>query len=703
MWLVLIVALLVALPGAIWTAKRPSVYRVTAQVLIEAPQFDPILSSIVSQDVAGHERDAVEKYVPNQLALLRSRGLADRVVSDPGLVRSSSLDASGEDAAQELVTTLQTRQVPATGFFDVILEGTDPARITRLLNTLLSIFKEDALERSKESLDTSRRRASTNLQALKLELLAIDKEVEKIVRNSPIFAPGGKHLLQDRYTQTESVLMQKRIKHDDLVHQARIAEMFPNLQRAQAQPTVREARIAELVKQKKFYTQRAAQLRRTAKRFDSDPSAIHLTEMLADVMDELRELQAQAPPEPPNLAALAESSSTQEIEKLDEEARTLLKELQESMPKYQQYLTFLSQREQMVQRIHSMETKLSSFDVLREARKDPVTIVQSASEPTVPIRPNRALLIGMFVVLGLVLGIVMVAALEHVDHSVKVPEHLSVGLTLPLFGVIPRIRRTAYVHRGGHLWTPGAPGSLEADAYRNLRASLLGAAVPNGPIGTLLVTSAKPGEGKSTTALNLAATCARAGERTLLMDVDLRRPSLADVFDGGGHRLGLVDILRGDLPWQRAVIRSDIPNLDFLSTGDTFDVPIEVLGTLELRQLLITLSRHYDRVIVDGPAVLGMADCRMLGRIVDAALLVVRCGAHALQPLQRAKAMLEQSQVVIAGVVFNDLSEDLKNWSSYGGYGGYGDTPVREAGSTPGLPSPLDGSSSMAGANSYAV
>ena len=115
------------------------------------------------------------------------------------------------------------------------------------------------------------------------------------------------------------------------------------------------------------------------------------------------------------------------------------------------------------------------------------------------------------------------------------------------------------------------------------------------------------------------------------------------------------------------MVQTDLPNLDFLPTGDTRDVPIEVLGSLELRQLLVSLSEHhYDRVILDGPAVLGLADCRMLGRIVDAAVMVVRSGSQELRPLQRAKAMLEQSQVHIAGVVFNGLIEDLQNWSSYG-------------------------------------
>jgi capsular exopolysaccharide synthesis family protein len=180
--------------------------------------------------------------------------------------------------------------------------------------------------------------------------------------------------------------------------------------------------------------------------------------------------------------------------------------------------------------------------------------------------------------------------------------------------------------------------------------------------------------------LNLAATCALAGERTLLLDVDLRRPSLADVFiddEEPQSAPGVVDVLRGEIPWQRTLRRTRIPNLDFIPTGDTQDTPIEILGTLEVRQLLLALSHHYDRVILDGPAVLGLADCRFLGRIVDSSLLVVRAGSHHLTTLNRAKSMLEQSHVAIAGVVFNGLIQDMENWSSYYVYSGTAPTPER--------------------------
>jgi capsular exopolysaccharide synthesis family protein len=160
------------------------------------------------------------------------------------------------------------------------------------------------------------------------------------------------------------------------------------------------------------------------------------------------------------------------------------------------------------------------------------------------------------------------------------------------------------------------------------------------------------------------------------MDVDLRRPSLLEVFAEECTELGLVEVLRGKTPWQRTLVRTEIPNLDFMPSGDPRDTPIEVLGTLELRQLLIGLASHYDRVILDGPAILGLADCRMLGRVVDAAILVVRSGSHEMRPLLRARAMLEQSSVVIAGVVFNGLCEDLENWASYGPYTPYVDVTL---------------------------
>ena len=412
-------------------------------------------------------------------------------------------------------------------------------------------------------------------------------------------------------------------------------------------------------------------MRRSLRNFNSDFTARKVAQVLDGVLDELDELQSIKKEKlaTPNEMILEQYNREAESDREDHDR--LLAEMQKSIPEHQRIVNMLKDREERSKQIARMEERIMEFRILRLqiANSPCVKMLSSIVEPTIPIKPNRPLLIGLGLLASLGLGIGLVCLLEHVDHSVKVPEHASQGLTLPLLGVVPRIRRLAPTYRAGHLWTHATPDSIEADAYRNIRASLLGIADKHGPIVTLLITSAKAGEGKSTTALNLAATCARAGERTLLLDVDLRRPSLRDVFiddDPAAEVHGLVDVLRGELPWQRTVCHTELPNLDFIPTGDTSSIPIEILGTLELRQLLVALSHHYDRVILDGPAVLGLADCRVLGRIVDSSLLVVRSGSMQLITLHRAKAMLEQSQVTIAGVVFNGLSEDINNWSSYG-------------------------------------
>ena len=159
--------------------------------------------------------------------------------------------------------------------------------------------------------------------------------------------------------------------------------------------------------------------------------------------------------------------------------------MQESLPDHQKVLALLSDRADKTKQIVEMEDKLAEFEIVEQAivSNECVKIPpNSVVEPTVPIKPNRPMLIGLGLVVSFGLGIGLVCLLEHVDHSVKVPEHVTHGLTLPLLGVVPRIRRTALTHRGGHLWTPATPDSLEADAYRNIRASLLGIADKRGPI-----------------------------------------------------------------------------------------------------------------------------------------------------------------------------------------------------------------------------
>jgi len=667
-WMVLAIAVPLAIASSIVVLKLPPVYLAKAEIEINAPEIDQVLSTLVSHDPGRRDPSSAANYVTNREAWLRSKWLAERVVSDPSI--SADMDQYA-DPAFELFKTLSVHQVKKGGnSFIVSLEGKDPARTKKLLELLLSEFQKQDKKENGDKLDTTAQYAHENLDKLKKDLTALGAKIEEALKKTSTIGPSGRNILEDEYVNLGSTMAQKQMRLADIHQQMQFGEMFPKFE-ADPEAGARAARIAELKKLKRRSQQVLSEMKRGIRNFNSDPAAIRLASFLDDVMDEIEELQSVKKERISTPTEIVMEQYRRELEADREDHELLRAKMQASIPEYQRVLSLLKDREEKSKQIFRMEDKLSEFEILRRSlvTNEWLKIPDSVVEPTVPIKPSRPMLIvlGLFASFGL--GVGLVCLLEHIDQSVKVPEHVSHGLTLPLLGVVPRIRRTALTQRGGHLWTLATPDSIEADAYRNVRASLLGVADRRGPIVTLLVTSAKAGEGKSTTALNLAAACAKAGERTLLLDIDLRRPSLADVFiddEPADQVHGLVDVLRGQLPWQRTVRHTEIPNLDFIPTGDTRAIPIEILGTLELRQLLIALSHHYDRVVLDGPAVLGLADCRVLGRIVDGSLLVVRSGSHQLMTLHRAKAMLEQSHVSIAGVVFNGLTDDMTNWSSYG-------------------------------------
>jgi polysaccharide biosynthesis transport protein len=666
-WMVLSIAVPLAISSSILVLKLPPVYQAKGEIEINPPAIDPELSALMTHEPGRHDPSVTASYVPNMEARLRSKGLAQEVVSD----RSIEADlVQWSDPAFELFKSLNVLRLKNTNLFIVSLEGSDPARTQKLLWMLLVQLQTNAKKENFEKLDGVKQLAQNRLTNMETESREYDEKIMGALGKSNTIGPGGRSILEERFVSLGSIMTQKQFKLGELQQQLTMAQMMPKYE-FDPEANGRAMRIAELNRVKKTYTRGLQEMRKSIRNFNSDPYARRVAGQLDDVLDELDDLRSFKKEKLATPTELILEQCNRELEADREEHGKLLAEMQKSIPEHQRILAMLKDREDRREQIIRLKDRLMEFDILRlQIVNSPcVRIPASVVEPTVPIKPNRALLIGMGLFVSFGLGIGLVCLLEHVDHSVKIPEHAAHGLTLPLLGVVPRIRRSSLTHRAGHLWTHATPDSLEADAYRNIRASLLGVADRHGPIVTLLVTSAKAGEGKSTTALNLAATCARAGERTLLLDVDLRRPSLHGVFidfDPDEEIHGLVDVLRGELPWQRTVRHTELPNLDFIPTGDTRSIPIEILGTLELRQLLVALSHHYDRVILDGPAVLGLADCRVLGRIVDSSLLVIRSGAMQLITLHRAKAMLEQSQVAIAGVVFNGLSEDITNWSSYG-------------------------------------
>jgi non-specific protein-tyrosine kinase len=296
-----------------------------------------------------------------------------------------------------------------------------------------------------------------------------------------------------------------------------------------------------------------------------------------------------------------------------------------------------------------------------------LSVIQSANPPSIPVAPRPLFnaVIAAAVGLLIALGVVMVA--QYLDDSLKSAEDVETVLELPTLGTIARMKNERGRSEIYRLATLLYPRSRTAESYRSLRANIEFSSLDS-PIRTLLVTSAVPTEGKSVTASNLAVAFAQAGRRVLLVDADLRRPSVHGIFAAPNHA-GLTTLLRNDAVSVDAVaVPTEEPRLSVLTSGPLPPNPAELLGSQRFRTVLERLQDRYDLVLIDSPPLKAVADPAILASFIDGTLLVVAANATHRATARAGREALTKAGARILGVVLNRLAEP--DASEYGDYYG---------------------------------
>ncbi len=295
-------------------------------------------------------------------------------------------------------------------------------------------------------------------------------------------------------------------------------------------------------------------------------------------------------------------------------------------------------------------------------------VINRAGLPSTPVKPTprRDALLGL--ALGLVLGLALAFLTEFLDDKIKTPEDVARyahGLT-----VLAEIPTMGKEKRGRRLAALDDASSGAAEAYRSLRTSLRLISLRK-PIQTLLVTSAMAGEGKTTTAANLGVTLARSGLRVVIVDLDLRRASLAALF-GGDNEIGLMSVLVGETTLAESMyevpIAPGVPPLRFLPAGPIPPNPSEIMGTTRMAEVLANLRATADFVIIDSPPIVPVTDAVVLSSRVDAVIMIVQVGKTRRRHLGKAADFLEQADAPMIGAVMNGAGRHAK----YGYYERYG-------------------------------
>ncbi|HXJ62492.1 MAG TPA: polysaccharide biosynthesis tyrosine autokinase [Actinomycetota bacterium] len=283
-------------------------------------------------------------------------------------------------------------------------------------------------------------------------------------------------------------------------------------------------------------------------------------------------------------------------------------------------------------------------------------VLQPAKVAHRPVRPDHLRDAIFAVIIGLAIGIAAAFLRDYADDSLRGPDDLERQAGAPLLGVIPHVSSRSTGIKGKrdaqYLVSVADPKAPATESYRTMRTNLLFVAV-GGPIRRLLIGSPVKGEGKSTTAANLATVMALAGQRVLLVGADLRRPSIHKFF-GLSNRVGLSSVLSGQATLMEAIQDPGVKGLRVMAGGPVPPNPAELLGSVAMKQFLEQAADAADWVILDGPPVLGLADASVLATLSDGVLLVVNEATNR-RVLAHARDQLGKVRSKVVGAVLNNF------------------------------------------------
>jgi capsular exopolysaccharide synthesis family protein len=308
--------------------------------------------------------------------------------------------------------------------------------------------------------------------------------------------------------------------------------------------------------------------------------------------------------------------------------------------------------------------------LMANVKPNNIRVQDPASAPSRPVKPKKELIIGLGLLMALLgAGAVMVIQ-ELLDGSVKAPEDVEHDGRLTLLGYVPR--SSALRVKSAAPGTPARtifdrdPYSQAAEAYRTLRTSLLQSL--DGKGNTVVFTSPAMGEGKTTTVSHLGIALAQSGLRVLLIDADLRKGRLHELF-GAERNLGLSDVLTARASLEDVVKPTGTPGLSLITTGSIPGRPAELLGSPEMRALLDKLSGTFDRILIDSPPVIAVTDAAILASMTQAVVAVAQSGRTPRQALLRIAAMCRQAKAKLIGVILNNVAGyDTPVYARYAAY-----------------------------------
>ena len=718
-WLILSLCLVVTSLVAVQMFRQPSIYQAESTIRIEQKKNNVLLGK---EFVLNAQPDA--NFWGTQIKLLQSPVLARQVAvtldlqhnptffggqSQGGLFTSIKRMFSGDRPKSKALPATQTNLeivdaeqirdelspeelaalepyedmiigneqvdgIVGTNLFTIKYRHTDPEMAQKIANTLADVFKENNLARSTANSTKAEDQLAREIAELQGKIRTQTETLFNYARehNLPLTTDSALNVEGQRLVDLTKQLLDSQNKRNTAEAVYKSALNAPD--KLSIPEVLKSSRVGAIRDRISLLKERREALKVTYT--DKWPEVQKLNVTLKPLEEELNRLVDEVilGLKGDYEAAIAHENSIRLMYNSQRATTSQQTRDQIEMAQFNQTL------ETDKQRLATLLAKKRDVEVALGDKGNEVSVETYSRVPKAPIGPARVRNIMIAFLLSLVAGIGLAFLLDFLDDTVKSVDDIDRYVHLPALAMIPASRGDRVRLKGG---IAGASGpetaalalvddvrSPVAESYRHLRTSLLLSSAGQPP-KTILVTSSQPSEGKTTTAINTAYMLAQTGAEVLIIDCDLRRPRLHAQFEVSNAR-GLTTWLSGEKDLD-GIIQScaRTPNLRILTSGPVPPNPAELLGSDEMRRLLMQLSERYAHIIIDSPPAISFTDASILSTMVDGVMLVVHGGRSSRAVVRRAKQQLLDVGAHIFGVVLNNVKLETQDYYYQSYYSNY--------------------------------
>ena len=680
-WLVLGILTGVVALALLKTLMATPIYRATSVLQLEKAGTQVVQVEGIQPDSDGYGWDP--DFLQTQYELLQSRSLAERVadelnldqaaldrLNDPGWLgrmlallrpksKTESADTALADAAKQLRAAagvvsggLSVEPVRNSRLVRINYDSPSPEFSARVANAIADGFIASGLERRFGASSYAKTYLEDQLKLVKAKLEQSERKLVAFAQQEGLVSTGenGQSLATQNLTQLNAALanaQDQRIRAQARWRQASSGAMPADM--------IGNSSIRPL-QQQRAQLQGQYQLKlQTCK-----PDYPDMQQLKGQIDELARQIAAENGSVRASVRAEYEAAAAQE-RMLMSQIATLRTEALDVDGRSIQYNILKREVDTNRELYDGLLQRFKEVGVAGDVRSNNISIIDRAEVPGWRFKPNLMLNLAIGLLLGGMLGVLVAFLLEFLDDTLKTPDDIEQKLRLAVLGVIPRLGPKENM---GSIAKDSR--SSFSEAYRSVRTALQ-FSTDHGVPKTLLITSTGPSEGKSTTALALARNLAELGKRVLLIEADMRNPSLHRTLGLQGSGTGLSNLLAGGATLSQSTLSVDNELFKVILAGPLPPNPAELLSGSKLVSALTIAREHYDQVIIDGPPVLGLADAPILSNVVEGTLLVVNSSKTRISAAQAALKRLLSARARVVGAL---LSKYDPKTAGYGyGYG----------------------------------